>query len=337
MRMFDIETPQDRDAGQYVWYRYQKQFLMGTIVLGAGVVVAIISWNFILPPAAFPEGEVITVSEDVPVSTIAEELAAANVIRSAAGFKVIVRLTDNERSLASGIYVFDRSLDLFGVIGRLARGEHGITPIRVTLTEGMSIREMAARLETEVPAFDTATFIELASTSEGYLFPDTYFLLPNVTPEDVFDLLRARFDERIATIEEELASSTRSADELVIMASLLEKEAQTFEDKRIIAGILWNRLDADMRLQVDAVFGYIHGRNGYAPTLADLEIDSPYNTYLYEGLPPGPISNPGLESLIAAATPIETEYVYYLTGRDGMMYYARTFAEHKKNRVLHLD
>ena len=121
------------------------------------------------------------------------------------------------------------------------------------------------------------------------------------------------------------------------MASLIEKEADTAEDRRIVSGILWNRIDADMPLQVDAVFGYILDRSGYAPTGSDLEIDSPYNTYENRGLPPGPIANPGLDALTAALHPAATEYFYYLTGRDGLMYYAETFEEHKRNRELYLD
>lgn len=146
-----------------------------------------------------------------------------------------------------------------------------------------------------------------------------------------------RFDEQVRTIAAEIEESGRSLDDIVIMASLLEREAQSEEDMRIVSGILWKRLDEDMRLQVDAVFGYIHGENGYEPTADDLELDDPYNTYRYEGLPPTPIANPGLVALRAAAMPLESPYFYYLTGRDGLMYYGETFAEHTRNRELYLD
>lgn len=120
------------------------------------------------------------------------------------------------------------------------------------------------------------------------------------------------------------------------MASLIEREAKTDEDRKTIAGILWNRIDLKMPLQVDAVFGYIKGIDTYHPTSEDLSIESPYNTYLHAGLPPTPISNPGLESLHAAATPTKTDYLYYLTGKDGVMHYAKTFEEHKANRAKYL-
>ncbi len=119
-------------------------------------------------------------------------------------------------------------------------------------------------------------------------------------------------------------------------ASILEREAKLPADKRIVAGILYNRLKLGMALQVDAAFGYVHGIDGYTPTAADLASNSPYNTYRFPGLPPTPISNPGLDSLLAAVTPTKTNYLYYITGTDGTMHYATTFAQHKANIVKYL-
>ncbi|MBP9816793.1 MAG: endolytic transglycosylase MltG, partial [Candidatus Pacebacteria bacterium] len=104
-----------------------------------------------------------------------------------------------------------------------------------------------------------------------------------------------------------------------------------------VSGILWNRIELGMPLQVDAVFGYIQDTQTYSPSFDDLEIESPYNTYRNKGLPPGPIANPGVNSILAAVTPTKTEYLYYLTGRDGKMYYAETFEAHKANRARYLD
>jgi UPF0755 protein len=120
------------------------------------------------------------------------------------------------------------------------------------------------------------------------------------------------------------------------MASILEREAQSPDDMRIVSGILWHRIALGMPLQVDAAFGYAHGADGYAPTVHDLTTDSPYNTYLRKGLPPTPIANPGLAALQAAVTPTSTPYLYYLTGSDGQMHYAVTFDQHKKNTAQYL-
>lgn len=308
------------------------------IALACAVVpAALASYIFLLPPQGFPSGHLIVIPEDALVSEMGTILEERGAIRSAFVFKAYTRFTFQDRSLANGPYVFDRPIGLIPLVHRLAEGEHGIETARVTFTEGMTVADMGRTLESALPDFDTEGFLELASTSEGYLFPDTYFFIPGTKPQEVTERLRARFDERIGTILDEFAASGRELDEIVIMASIIEREAKTEEDMRIISGILWDRLENDMPLQVDAPFGYIHDENGYTPTARDLETDSPYNTYLNRGLPATAIANPGLTALLAAMIPLETPYVYYLTGRDGLMRYARTFEEHKENRALYLD
>ena len=201
----------------------------------------------------------------------------------------------------------------------------------------MTSWEMGDALAAVLPDFSADAFTQLAKPHEGYLFPDTYFFDPGTTPEEAVARLRATFDTKTEALRNELATRALELDRIVIMASLIEKEADTEEGRRVVSGILWNRIEAGMPLQVDAVFGYILERSGYAPTGDDLEIDSPYNTYLNRGLPPGPIANPGLASLDAALNPATTDYFYYLTGRDGEMYYAEGFEGHKRNRELYLD
>ena len=120
------------------------------------------------------------------------------------------------------------------------------------------------------------------------------------------------------------------------MASLLEEEAATLEDRQIIAGILWRRMAAGMPLQVDAVFPYIIGKNSFELTTNDLKTDSPYNTYTNRGLPPGPITNPGLDSILAAVTPQKTSYVYYLSDHDGNFHYSTTYEQHLQAKAKYL-
>ena len=138
-------------------------------------------------------------------------------------------------------------------------------------------------------------------------------------------------------VSADIAASGHSFSDIIIMASLIEREARRSEDRRMVAGVLWNRIKKGMPLQVDAVFGYIYGRTTYSPSFDDLKIDSPYNTYKYAGLPAGPICNPGLDAIEAALHPAETKYLYYLTGRDGLMRYATTYALHKANIAKYLQ
>lgn len=305
-----------------------------------GLVVVIIlfipTYIIFLPPNNFPTDTLISIPADATSEMIADQLAEVHVVRSSLQFHAWTRITGQDRSLQSGIYVFSHPLGLWGVATRLANGEHGIEETRVTFTEGMTVKDMAQTLKS-VPGFDTKAFLRAASTSEGYLFPDTYFILPGTSPDDLVQRLRSEFDTRITKIKPEINTFGRPLADDVIMASILEREAKGEEDKRMVAGILYNRIRLGMALQVDAVFGYAHGENGYTPTAADLTSNSPYNTYRIKGLPPTPIANPGLESLLASVTPTKTLYLYYLTGKDGKMHYAKTFEEHKANRTKYLD
>ena len=173
---------------------------------------------------------------------------------------------------------------------------------------------------------------------EGYLFPDTYFLSPNIKAGDLILMMRENFARQIQPFEGDILKSKRTLNDIVIMASIIEKEANgSLETKRIVSGILWKRLSLKMPLQVDAPFVYYNGKNSYTLTKEDLAKDNPYNTYINKGLPPTPISNPGIDSLRAAIAPTQTSYLYFLSDKKGNVYYAKTFAEHQKNRELYLN
>jgi len=144
------------------------------------------------------------------------------------------------------------------------------------------------------------------------------------------------FNVKISEIQDKIEKSKKSLKDVIIMASILEKEGNSFESNKIIAGILWKRIEIGMPLQVDAVFPYIIGKNTYELTLEDLKVDSKYNTYLHKGLPPGPISNPGIYSILATLEPIKTDNLYYLSDKNGTMHYATNFEQHKKNKELYL-
>lgn len=318
--------------------RAHPRIVLGALAAIAALAAALGTLAYWLsPPPAFPVNDFVELPEDAAGPALADALAAQGVVRSPRLFLALARLTGQDTALKSGRYVFAEPIGTRAVLGRVAAGAFGIEPVRVTLTEGMTVRDMADELERALPGFDRAAFLEAASTSEGYLFPETYFFMPGDAEEDIVVRLRAQFSAEIAEITDEILAFGRPFPDVVVMASLLEREAQTLEDKRVIAGILWRRLEIDMPLQVDAVFAYILGVQSHHPSFADLELDSPYNTYRNRGLPPGPIANPGLRALTAAVTPVESEYLYYLTGVDGQMYYARTFEEHLENRRRYLD
>jgi UPF0755 protein len=308
-----------------------------TCVIALAVACLALWYVFVFPPPLFPAGKVITVEEGMTLPELADTLQSEGVIRSARAFAILARLRGGAESMQSGKYVFARPAGLWRVEERVQDGRHGITATRVVFIEGATVHDMARILKKAFPSFDDAGFLSEALPLEGYLFPDTYFFYPDVTPHDVIVAMYANFMSHEGDIEGEVDAFGRPLKDDVIMASLLEREAKTLADKRMVAGVLWNRVQKGMPLQVDAVFGYINDVPTYSPKASDLAIDSPYNTYKNKGLPPGPIGNPGIVSLLAAVTPATTTDLYYLTGRDGTMHYAATFEQHKANRAKYLD
>ncbi len=164
---------------------------------------------------------------------------------------------------------------------------------------------------------------------EGFLFPDTYEIEKGIPIEDLVRKMLSNFDKKLTTdLREEISRQGKNIFDIIRMASLLEKEVKTFEDKKIVSGILWKRLEKGMPLQVDATITYLTGKKTIKVPLKDLEIDSPYNTYKYKGLPIAPICNPGLDSIIAAIYPKYSEYWYYLSTPDGKTIFSKTYKEH---------
>jgi len=301
-------------------------------IIAVSLLLSLSVWAIIAPPADFPIGAVIVISKGESAGEIATQFAEKNVIRHPSILKVMLRTG----SARAGAYRLSDPESVVQIGLRLLSGDFGIAPERITFPEGLTVREMAERISSKVPSITAESFIAAAGPYEGYLFPDTYHIGPDATARDVVALMRENFDAKTASLKSDIAASGHSFSEIVVMASILEREARSPEEKKMVAGILWNRIAKGMPLQVDAVFGYIYGRDTYSPSLEDLAIDSPYNTYKNKGLPPGPISNPGLDSLEAAAAPTKSNYLYYLTGNDGLMHYATTFAQHKANRTKYL-
>jgi UPF0755 protein len=280
-------------------------------------------------PSGFPAGRII----DIPPGTTIGEAAALLKNRDAIQWPFLFSLAVRAGAdkVVAGPYLLSSREDLLTLAFRVSHGQTGLEPVKVTLPEGLSTRQMGDILKKRLQDFDEDAFLTLAKPEEGYLFPDTYFFLPGVSPQDVIARLKANFDERTKALSDEIAAFGKPESDIIIMASILEKEGRTPETRRTIAGILWKRLKLGMPLQVDAAFGYIFGKDTYSPSGADLDVDSPYNTYKYRGLPPGPIDNPGVESIEDAVTPIATPYLYYVTDKDGNIYYAKTLDQHIQN------
>ena len=289
------------------------------IIVPVIVVVILIPYLvFIRPPSAFPAGELVEIPEGLSLSEIAELLEREQVVRSATLFRSAVYVFGRERNVKFGDYFFKEPRNAFIVARALSYGVYGLEPIRIRVSEGTMVREMASLFAVYLKRFDEERFLSEARPMEGYLFPDTYFFLPNADDRLVLRTLRQSFYSRTVELEEEISASGRSLEDIVIMASILEREAHTTKDRRMIAGVLWKRIDIGMPLQVDAAS------------------DSPYNTYRVRGLPPTPIGSPSFDSLRAAVTPIKSDYLYYLADRNNVTHFSETYEKHVEKKRLYL-
>jgi UPF0755 protein len=286
---------------------------------------------------------------DIPpgsgVATMARRLADAGVVRDPIAFRYAVWLTGESRSLKAGEYRFDRPMSPAEVVRKIARGDVYLRSI--TFREGLTMREMAAHFEQQ--GFGTgASFLEAgqnaalirpldpaATDLEGYLFPDTYALPRTATAARLVGLMIGRFQQQVGKdLPQRAEAAGRTVRQVVTLASLVEKETGKGEERPLVAAVYANRLKIGMGLQCDPTVIYAIQRTGREVkniTREDLQFDSPYNTYRYAGLPPGPIASPGRASVDAALTPADVPYLYFVSRNDGSHVFATTLEEHNRN------
>lgn len=287
-------------------------------------------------PSQFPRGEMFLIKENSTVSETAEQLVDIHAIRSAFLYKLYVVLLHDGRGVQAGRYLFVKPQSALRLAYRTAFGIKDLEKIKITIPEGKSSREIAAILAKNIERFDGAEFHNLAIKKEGYLFPDTYFFDQGTDPFEALRTMTTVFNEKISTIKKDLDDSGKSLEDIITMASILEEEENNPEDRRIISGILWKRIEAGMPLQVDAPFYYLYGKGSSQLSKDDLAASSPYNTYKNKGLPAGPISNPGIDAILAAVEPIETKYWFYLSDKTGQTHYAIDHDGHVANKDRYL-
>jgi UPF0755 protein len=241
------------------------------------------------------------------------ELQKEHLIRSRRAFEAFVILFGRQKRVIAADYYFENKLPVYEIARRIVKGEHHIAPVTVTIPEGFDVSQVAETFTLQLPNFNKDNFLLKVKGLEGYLFPDTYFFLRTDDETDVIKSMSENFEKKIAPLRPDIGVHGKTEEQVITMASLLEKEAKGEVDREIISGILWRRVAGGMPLQVDA-----------AP-----------ETYKTKGLPKNPICNPGLASIKAAiyipgAHPL-LPYLYYLHDKNGIAHYAKTFAEHQAN------
>jgi UPF0755 protein len=314
---------------------------LGALATGAWYVTALDR-----PYKGYVEAEqFVEIPQGVGSAGIARRLEAAGVVSSASAFRMAVWRRDAGQRLQAGEYRFDAPMRPSEVVDKIARGDVYLQPI--TFREGLTILQMAAVFESKgfgpaaafVEAAGEATLVQALDTGarnlEGYLFPDTYALPRRASAGQLVARMVSGFENALTPeILERAAARGLGVRDLVTLASLVEKETAKAEERPLVAAVYANRLRIGMGMQADPTVIYaleLAGRYTGNLTREDLRFDSPYNTYRYAGLPPGPIAAPGRASLEAAANPADVAYLYFVSRNDGSHVFATTLDEHNRN------
>ena len=296
------------------------------------VFSALVSVSFIASaPSNFTKGGIVTISSGESLGEISSNLQRDGYIKSSLVFSNTIVLIGGERYLSPGDYYFEKPVSVFELAFQIGRGRHNLEPIKITVPEGKTNDEISDIFSSKLSAFDSKIFKKNADQYEGFLFPETYFVYPRTDALSVLSEMKNMYTKEAKPVIKKDNKFHKSERDIVIMASMIEKEARGSDDRAVISGILWNRLDRQIPLQVDATVAYARHIPEGSLQKSDMGFDSPYNTYIYRGLPPGPISNPGILALEAAMNPAETEYLYYLHDKHGNIHYAKTYIEHQEN------
>lgn len=333
---------------------------LGFFVVGAGIVgYAFRQFSGRVSGDLNAATRIVEIEAGDGVNQISLKLKDAGVIRSAYFFEVYAWIEGIGSSLKAGTYAVSPHKSTSEIARMLAAGETSPNERVIRIVEGWSNREIATYLADKGVA-DRDAFLVAASatdsrrvlpdrtfafladkpavaTLEGYLFPDTYRIFQDATVEDLIGKMLDGFGTRVdAALLDAIRAKGKTVHEAVTVASLLEKEVRTEEDRRMVADLIGRRIAAGIPLQLDSTVNYLTGKNDPTPSLDDLAVESPYNTYKVSGLPPGPIGNPSIASIRAALDPLPNDYFYYLTAPGGKTIFSKTLEEHNANKAKHL-
>jgi len=299
----------------------------------------------------------VTIQEGASVDAIAQQLEDQGIITSAFFFKVYTKLSDSV--LQAGTFELAKGMNIRSVVREL--GYASAQEVQVTIPEGFTIEQIGEVIVEALPEIDMSGWESVVSAQgrrvlnedeilvgipsdqglEGYLFPDTYRFRADANAATVAETMVLTLKRRLA--ENDIAVPLNlvfegglTFHEMITLASIVEREVRSAEDMKLVAGIFFTRMKIGMALQADSTVNYVTGKDDPAVTLEDSRVDSPYNTYRNLGLPPGPISNPGMNAILAVLEPTDSDYLYFLTTDDGQVVYAKSFDEHVANKYKYL-
>ena len=329
-----------------------------TVIVGALILIGIIGtagvlswWNWATKPySASGPSQLLTIAPGTTPVQLADELQQRQLIRSAWAFRYLIRLRQSDFKIFAGDYTVSPAMPPAEILKQILADQQAT--VRVTIPEGFTTGQIidlfvqkgiGTKAEfTKVITQDKFAYVFLKGAPpglhrlEGYLSPNTYFVDRDAAPHAVIDMLLEQFNKELTpSVQKQLAAMKLTVPQWVTLASMVEKEAEKPTDRPLIASVFLNRLKINMPLQSCATIQFLLGTPKPVLYDKDLQIPSPYNTYLHKGLPPGPISNPGEASLQAILHPAKTNYLYFVAKKDGYHAFAATYAEHLKNIKLY--
>lgn len=325
------------------WKKWTAIAVVAAVLLGSGLFLAF-GTSHTIERSDRDAGENIymVVKPGTTASEISDRLMQLGVIDSRLRFWWLMKLQGDAGKFKTGTYAFTPHMDEQAVLDKLVAGD--TTVVKFTIPEGFGIKEIAKRLADEglvdeqeflAEAKDFAPYDYMKKrpnvryAAEGYLFPDTYVIHSDVSAEGIMKMMAEDFDTRLTpALRQQAAAKGLSIHDLITLASLVEKEARYDEDRPIIAQVFFKRLQMGMPLQSDTTLQYLMAGPKEDVSIEDTKIDSPYNTYQHEGLPPGPIASPGMKSILAVLNPANTDYLYFVADRQGHNHYSQTYDEH---------
>lgn len=312
-------------------------FLLVILVVFSGLVFVYI---YNQPVSSDESGKIFTVKSGQSIKSIAQSLESSKLIKNKYVFIYYSYRLGLNKKIQAGNFKLATNLSTKEIAISLTKS--GVADYWLKILEGLRVEELID-IFPEESSIKSTDFIKATKPKEGYIFPDSYLIPQYFTLEQVLSTIQTNFDKKFTQAKDK-ATSNLTDEEIVILASLLEREGRSLKSKQMISGIIQNRLKENMPLQIDATVIYAHDSQNksitkyWQPVTSEQikQIKSSYNTYQNVGLPPRPICNPGYDSLYAAFHPTESGYLYYITGNDGVMYYAQTLSDHNTNIANHL-
>ncbi|MBI4100562.1 endolytic transglycosylase MltG [Candidatus Microgenomates bacterium] len=313
----------------------KRRILLTPLLLIILLAAVFYWWQQVLQPAnsSDKKAKIFVVKKGENVNEVARNLEDEDLIRSKVAFFLFVKKEGAEKNIQAGTFRLSPSMSLPTILEKLS---HGTLDIWITTIEGWRNEEIASLVEKELD-IPSANFLKEAKS--GYMFPDTYAVPKEASSGAVTKIMLDNFNKKFdQNLKDAVRQEGLTEEQAIVLASIVEREVWDDTDRPIVAGILLNRLKQGMPLQTDATVQYALGYQSEEKTwwkksltLDDLKVSSPYNTYLNAGLPPAPISNPGLAAIQAVAYPAKSDYLYYISDLNGQTHYAKTLDEHNEN------